>query len=86
MNINNLAEKSKNEIDEIHSSILAIDDDENDKLCNELDRSDCVNVANHKIKIIMKGEPKIYIQYTNNNSSSILYLSMWLFALVLLYI
>jgi alpha-amylase len=59
---------------------------ENDKLCNELDRSDCVNIANHKIKIIMKGEPKIYIQYTNNNSSSILYLSMWLFALVLLYI
>ena len=59
---------------------------EKDKLCNELDRSDCVNVVNHKIKIRMKGEPKIYIQYTNNNSSSILYLSIWLFALVLLYI
>ena len=57
---------------------------ENDLLCDELNREDCVNVVNNRIEIIMKGEPKIYVKRTN--SSSILFLSLWLLALVLFYI
>ena len=57
---------------------------ENDKLCNELDRSDCVTVTGNDIKITMKGEPKVYVQYYNKAYS--LFMPLWLIALVLFYI
>ena len=55
---------------------------ENDSLCNELDRGDCIKVVNNKIEINMNGEPKIYVQRTN--SSYFMLLSWWLFVLILL--
>ena len=57
---------------------------ENDLLCNELDRSDCINVVDNKIQINMKGEPKIYI--LNTNGAYYLFVSLWLIALALFYI
>ena len=57
---------------------------ENDKLCNELDRSDCVTVTSNEITITMKGEPKVYVQYYNKAYG--LFMSLWLIALVLFYI
>ena len=58
--------------------------EENVKLCNELDRNDCVTVTGNKINITMVGEPKIYIQYYNGAYN--LFISLWLIALVLFYI
>ena len=60
--------------------------EENDKLCNEINRNECVDVKNNKIEVTMEGEPKIFIKYTNINSTKFIVLSLWLYALVLFYI
>ena len=56
-----------------------------DLLCNELDRSDCVNVVNSQIVINMKGEPKVYVK-RRNGSQILLFSFWWLFILIIFYI
>jgi alpha-amylase len=61
---------------------------ENDKLCNELNRNECVNVKDNKIEVNMEGEPKIYTKQTSNgsNGTKFIFMSFWLFALILFYL
>ena len=56
----------------------------NDLLCNELDRSECVTVTDSKITLNMTGEPKILVKRTSGAKS--LFMSFWLFILLLFYI
>ena len=58
---------------------------ENDILCNELNRADCVNVINSKIEIALNGEPKIYVQRINNKGDFI-YITYLVIFLVLFYL
>ena len=58
---------------------------DNDILCNELNRVDCVNVTNSKIEISMDGEPKIYVQRTHNKGNFI-YNTYLVIFLVLFYL
>ena len=61
--------------------------EENDKLCNEINRNECVDVKDNKIEVTMDGEPKIFVKHgSSSNNTKFIVLSLWLFALVLFYI
>ena len=65
---------------------------EDEILCNELDRSDCVDVTNNGIEVPMNGEPKIYVQKSINTNinptskGSFIYMTYLVIYLVLFYL
>ena len=48
--------------DSLQRTITYHEFQDNDKLCNILDESDCVTISDHNILINMKDYPKIYVK------------------------